>query len=178
MNAFLMMGTQNDILPTLLQKIYTLNVIPKEGPFLVLQEIIDHKQDNSALTIDNGYIQTANGNKVPTKQTTRGWKLLCQRRDGTSSWVPLVELKDSNPVESAEYAIAANKIHEEAAFKWWVPAVIRQCHQIIAKLKWQYWRVTHNLECNYQKWLRKHYVSMLRQVQLFGQMQSVRKWQK
>jgi hypothetical protein len=68
--------------------------------------------------------------------------LLCQWRDGSSSWVPLVDLKDSNPVELAEYAVA-NQIHEEPAFKWWVSDVLRRRNRIIAKLKRRYWRVTH-----------------------------------
>jgi hypothetical protein len=53
----------------------------------------------------------------------KGWKLLCQWRDGSSTWVPLVDLKDSNPVELAEYAVA-NKLQEEPAFKWWVSSVL------------------------------------------------------
>jgi hypothetical protein len=35
-----------------------------------------------------------------------------------------MDLKDSNPVELAEYAVA-NRIHEEPAFKWWVADVLR-----------------------------------------------------
>jgi hypothetical protein len=68
----------------------------------VLDEIIDHAKDNTAITIADGYTTSYNGNRVP-KQTTKGWKLLCQWRDGSSTWVPLVDLKDSNPVELAEY---------------------------------------------------------------------------
>jgi hypothetical protein len=35
------------------------------------------------------------------------------------SWVKLKDLKASNPIELAEYAVA-NWIAEEPAFKWWV----------------------------------------------------------
>jgi hypothetical protein len=129
---------------------YTANIIAEnlysqcdsEGrSFLVLQEIVDHAKDNSALSITDGFTESFNGNRVP-KKTTRGWKLLCQWRDGSSSWVPLVDLKDSNPVELAEYAVA-NRIQEEPAFKWWVADVLRRRNRIIAKLKRRYWRVTH-----------------------------------
>jgi hypothetical protein len=111
---------------------YTANIIAEnlysqcdsEGrSFLVLKEIMDHEKDNSAIAIADGFVVSYNGNRVP-KKMTRGWKLLCQWRDGSSSWVPLVELKDSNPVELAEYAVA-NRIHEEPAFKWWVADVLR-----------------------------------------------------
>jgi hypothetical protein len=89
---------------------YTANVIAEnlysqcdseDRQFLVLEEIIDHAKDNSAITIADGYPISSNGNRVP-KKTTKGWKLLCQWCDGSSTWVPLVDLKDSNPVELAE----------------------------------------------------------------------------
>ena len=36
-------------------------------------------------------------------RTTRGWILLKQWKDETESWVPLKYLKESHPVEAAEY---------------------------------------------------------------------------
>jgi hypothetical protein len=56
--------------------------------------------------------------KIDSRSVRDAGMSLCQWRDGSSSWVPLVNLKDSNPVELAEYAVA-NRIHEEPAFKWW-----------------------------------------------------------
>ena len=37
--------------------------------------------------------------------TMKGHELLCQWKDGTSSWVHLCELKDSYPIETAEFAV-------------------------------------------------------------------------
>jgi len=42
----------------------------------------------------------------------------------------LKDLKVSNPVELAEYAVA-NKIVEEPAFAWWVQQVLRRRDRII-----------------------------------------------
>jgi hypothetical protein len=129
---------------------YTANIIAEnlysqcdsEGrSFLVLNEIVDHAKDHSAVPMTEGFTVGFNGNRVP-KKTTRGWKLLCQWKDGATSWVPLVELKDSNPVELAEYAVA-NRIDQEPAFRWWVAEVLRKRNRIIAKLKRRYWRITH-----------------------------------
>jgi hypothetical protein len=106
-----------------------------------LKEIVDHAKDHSAIPISDGFTVSYNGNRVP-KKTTRGWKLLCQWKDGTTSWVPLIDLKDSNPVELAEYAVA-NQIDQEPAFRWWVADVLKKRNRIIAKLKRRYWRVTH-----------------------------------
>ena len=62
--------------------------------------------------------------------------------DGTSSWLPLCEVKNANPVEMAEYAVAA-RIDQEPAFKWWVPRTLKKHHGIVAKVKSRYWRTTH-----------------------------------
>jgi hypothetical protein len=56
---------------------------------------------------------------VKPKITTQGWQLLVLWKDKSMSWVKLKDLKVSNPVELAEYAVA-NRNVEEPAFKWWV----------------------------------------------------------
>jgi hypothetical protein len=141
---------------------YTANIIAEnlysqcdsEGQSMkVLDEIVDHRSDNSAITIADGYTTGRAGNRIP-KITTRGWQLLCQWRDGSSDWIPLVELKDSNPVELAEYAVA-NKIQEEPAFKWWVSTVLRKRNRIIAKLKRRYWSTTHKFGIRLPKSVRE-----------------------
>jgi hypothetical protein len=101
--------------------------------FLVLSEIVDHKKGDDAIATDDGFVRAKNGNLVP-KRTTRGWKLLVEWRDGTQDWIPMVGLKDSNPVELAEYAVA-NGIDKEPAFYWWVPHVLKKRNRIISKLK-------------------------------------------
>ena len=80
----------------------------------LLDEIIDNKCDARALRVDNGYVTSKNGRKVPTN-TTKGWKILCHWKDRSSDWADLKHVKDSNPIEFAEYAVA-NRIQEEPAF--------------------------------------------------------------
>jgi len=46
---------------------------------------------------------------------TKGWHLCILWKDGTTTWKPLRNLKESNPVEVMEYAVA-NKIADEPAF--------------------------------------------------------------
>jgi hypothetical protein len=66
---------------------YTVNVIAeniyaqcdddKGHSMVILDEISDHKKDESAIPIINGYIISANGNQIP-KKTAQGWLfLLC-----------------------------------------------------------------------------------------------------
>ena len=107
----------------------------------VMQEITDHRKDNSAVDITNGYTVTKRGRRIP-KTTTRGWQLLCLWRDGSSDWVDLKYVKQSNPIELAEYAVA-NRLQEEPAFKWWVSQTLRTRNRIIAKVKSRYWKTSH-----------------------------------
>jgi hypothetical protein len=82
--------------------------------FQLLDKIMDDKKDDKAIDIANGTVTSANGNI-----TTQGWQLLVLWKDKSMSWVKLKDLKASNHVDLAEYAVV-NRIVEEPAFKWWV----------------------------------------------------------
>ena len=99
--------------------------------------IVDHKSDGSAVTKDNGL--DARGKP---KKTTRGWKILVEWKDETTTWIDMKDVKEANPVELAEYALA-NGIDEEPAFKWWVHYTLKKRDRIIAKVKTKYWKTTH-----------------------------------
>ena len=109
--------------------------------YQLLAEISDHRSNHLALTKKNGFIRSKSGNLHP-KMTTRGWSIEVEWKDGSVSWVPLKDLKASNPVELYEYAVA-NNIEEEPAFKWWVKDTLRKRDRIISKVKAKYWRTTH-----------------------------------
>ena len=73
----------------------------------MLDEILDHRRLDSALNKDNGYSVTKRGNKR-LKRSTQGWEIKVLWKDGSTSWIPLRDIKESNPVETAEYAVATN----------------------------------------------------------------------
>ena len=54
----------------------------------------------------------------------------------------LKDLRESSPIEVAEYAVA-NQIIEEPAFKWWMSHTVRKMNRIISKVKSRYWQTTH-----------------------------------
>ena len=129
---------------------YTANMIAEnmfaqvddEGrQMLLLKEICDFKKDGHAVPKEEAEILNSQGRKR-YRRTTAGWKLLVEWKDGSQDWIPLKELKNSNPVETAEFAVA-NRIHEEPAFSWWVPYVLKKRKRILAKVKTRYWRTTH-----------------------------------
>ena len=91
--------------------------IDSEGcQFLVSEEITDHRKDDTSIGIADGFTVSHNGNKHKTK-TTRGWEINTKMREGFSEWVPLKDLKESNPVELVEYAVA-NRIDHKPDFAW------------------------------------------------------------
>ena len=96
----------------------------------LLDGITNHKKMGNAVSKQNAYITTKRGVRR-LRQTTIGWKFLCSWKDGTSSWVSLKILKESNPVEVAEYVTALN-IADEPAFAWWVPYTLKKRDRIIA----------------------------------------------
>ena len=68
------------------------------------------------------------------RRSTAGWKLCVQWKDGSTSWEKLSDLKESNPIEVAEYAVAQN-LQAEPAFNWWVSFVLKKRERIISLVK-------------------------------------------
>jgi hypothetical protein len=81
----------------------------------MLDNISDHRKDKTAYSKDDGYAISHNGNKTP-RQTSQGWQLSVQWKDGTLGWIVSKDLKASNPIELAEYAFG-NQLVEEPAFR-------------------------------------------------------------
>lgn len=102
-----------------------------------VKEIVDHMKDGTAISADDGFVMLR-GKKVP-KRTTKGWYICVEWKDGTTSWVDLKDMKETNPVLLAEYAVA-NKLVTEPAFQWWVPYTLKKRDRIIKALKKRYFR--------------------------------------
>jgi hypothetical protein len=133
---------------TIAENIYT--QVDEEGRhFVLLNEIVDHRSTADAIPVQEGFVIMPNGRKSP-KRTTKGWELLVEWKDGSTSWIPLKDIKDTYPVEVAEYAIV-NKIDHEPAFAWWINTVIRKRERIIAKLQKKYWRTEYKFGVRFPK---------------------------
>ena len=78
-----------------------------------MEAIIDHKKDGNAVKDADRYFYNR-GRQYP-KKTTAGWKLCVQWKGGLTSWETLADLKESYPVQVAEYAKAVG-IDSEPAF--------------------------------------------------------------
>jgi hypothetical protein len=85
--------------------------------YQLLDAIIDHKTDGHAVKQADGFV-VVNGRKHMRK-STKGWLMCSKWKNGSTSWERLSDLKESNPIEVAEYAVARG-IDAEPAFAWWV----------------------------------------------------------
>ena len=108
---------------------------------LLLDSILDWKRDEDAVRMEDKYIVTKTGTRR-VRQTTRGWRLKILWKDGSESWVPLKLLKETHPVDVAEFAKAAG-IDNEPAFCWWVPYTLRKRDRIISAINSRVRKTTH-----------------------------------
>jgi hypothetical protein len=117
---------------------YTANVISEnmyaqydeeENQFLVLQDIVGHKTGGHAVERADMCIKVGSNKKI--RKTTKDWYLCVQWKDGTTSWERLADLKESNPVDVAEFAATKN-LHDDFSFAWRLPHVLKKRNRIIA----------------------------------------------
>ena len=108
----------------------------------MIKGIVDyHRDENVALTKEDCWVVDKRGGKK-LRKTTKGWKLLVQWADETESWVRLADMKESHPVDVAEFA-KARGIDSEPAFVWWVPYTLRKRDVIISAVRSRVRKTTH-----------------------------------
>ena len=120
-----------------------LTQVDEDGFSITLMEgIVDHRKDpETAVSKEDAYVMTKRGQKR-NRITTKGWDLLVRWKDGSEQWIPLKTLKESHPVEVAEFA-KAHDIADEPAFVWWVPYTLRKREVILAAVKHRIRKTTH-----------------------------------
>ena len=82
----------------------------------MMEDIIEFRTNDDALTDDEESTVLLNGKQHPIA-TTKGWSFLVQWKRGEATWVPLKDLKKSNPIELAEFAVS-RKLDKKPAFRW------------------------------------------------------------
>ena len=85
-----------------------------------------------AVPIDDKFVVSKTVRKS-FRKTTKVWDFLCLWKYGSTTWAPLKYLKESNPVDIAEYVVG-NRIYEEAAFDWWVTYNLKKRDHRTAKV--------------------------------------------
>ena len=89
--------------------------------FHLMEAIVDHKMTDDAVQKEDMYFMLRGTQHM--KRTTKGWMLCVQWKEKSTSWEKLSDMKESYPVEVAEYATAIG-IQDEPTFAWWAKAVL------------------------------------------------------
>ena len=103
--------------------------------YLLLKGIVDWRKDDTAVAKEDMYIN--HGSNRQLCKTTKGWQLCVEWKDGTTSWERLADLKESNPIKVAEFAVAQG-LHDESTFLWWVPYTLKHHACIFAAVNKHY----------------------------------------
>jgi hypothetical protein len=101
-------------------------------------EIVDHRFTPDAVRGDEAFVFNVKGKRV-LKRTTKGVQHCVKWKDGSTTWVSLKDVKESNPIEVAEYAYAHN-LQNEPAYAWWVRHTLRRRDHILKAMKKRYFR--------------------------------------
>ncbi|KAL7551098.1 hypothetical protein ACHAWF_014292 [Thalassiosira exigua] len=89
-------GTHDHLMANKIAENLYAQVDDEAREILRFADIIDHRKDLTALTKENGFIKVKGGGSKCIK-TTKGWELLVEWKDGTSSWLPLRDAKEASP---------------------------------------------------------------------------------
>ena len=95
-----------------------------------VRQIVGHRHNTDAISKDEAFVIDQAGRRHRRK-TTKGWDLKIEWEDRSTSWMPLVDIKETIPADVAEYA-KANRLDKEPAFAWWVPHTLKKRDQIIS----------------------------------------------
>ncbi len=105
---------------------------PTGNQYVLLDCFVDFEKLPTAMSLADQMIVVKG--RASKRRNTFGWRICCQWKDGSTTWESLKDLKESHPLEMAEYAVAQD-IQHEPAFNWWVPQVLRLRARIISLVK-------------------------------------------
>ena len=151
-------GSRDELASNIIAEAIFAKVDDEGREYLLLDSIIDHKRDDTvALDESNGWDIKPNGDRV-AKRTTQGWKFLLRWKDDSENWVDLKDLKESNPLEVADY-VQGHGLEKEPAFAWWVPHTLKKRKRIISKLGTsKYWRTQEKMGITVPRSIEQAYI--------------------
>ncbi len=96
---------------------------------LLLNSFVDVQKDHTAIGLDKQ--KSVHNGREYMRCTTLGWHVCCQWKDGSMSWEKQSDIKESHPLQIAEYAVAMQVDHEPG-FNCWVLHTLKKHDAIIA----------------------------------------------
>ena len=106
-------GEEKDIGFNVLAEHLFSQVDTEGNQYRIFREIINHRRRDSAVAKEDGF-RKSKRNKI-RKKTSTGWDFEVEWKDGTTSWLPLKTIKETNAVDIAEYA-KQNGLQDEPGF--------------------------------------------------------------
>jgi hypothetical protein len=77
-----------------------------------------------------------------SKYSTKAWRICVMWNNNSTSWHPLADIKNSFPVQLAQYAIS-NKLDQDTAFRWWIKPTLKHKESFLKAVKSKYSSRTH-----------------------------------
>eukprot|EP00804_Cyclotella_cryptica_P017247 CCRYP_016811-RA/>CCRYP_016811-RA protein AED:0.26 eAED:0.25 QI:0/0/0/1/0.5/0.66/3/0/445 len=114
---------------------------------VLLDAIVDYRKDPSMAVAGDDQVLIVD-------------ELCCEWKDGSTSWQKVLDLKESYPLQVAEFTFPA-QIADEPAFNWWVSGVLKKRDRIISLLKChssRYHKHTHKYWIEIPKTVEEAYV--------------------
>lgn len=74
--------------------------------------------------------------------TTKGWHICISWKDGSTSWHTLADIKNSYPIQLAEYAVQ-NNLQNQPAFSWWIKPTLKRKQSFMHAIKARYAKRSH-----------------------------------
>ena len=106
---------------------------PHGNTYVLFDSITNFRRSTTDLCYADQTVRKVYG-RTFLRQYTNVWKLCVLRKDGSTSWENLLDLKELHPLETAEYAVSQS-LEREPAFNWWVPFSLKKCDCIISIVK-------------------------------------------
>ena len=82
--------------------------------YSAVRQIVGHCHNAEAIPKDKAFV-IDQASKQNLRKTTKEWDLKIKWEDQSTSWMPLVDIKEDVPVDVSEYA-KANSLDKEPAF--------------------------------------------------------------
>ena len=96
---------------------------PDGHEYVMFDSLVDFRRSDDALRPEDQKVLKADGRSY-MRRTTAGWELCVLWKDGSTTWENLSEMKESYPIECAEYAVSQS-LQEDPTFNYWVSHVLK-----------------------------------------------------
>ena len=101
----------------------------------ILSGIFISAKDTIAVQKCDQYIITKSGQCCMRKSTV-GWDLLIDCKDVSKKWIPLLVMRESNPIEVDEFT-SPHSIYDGPVSTWWFPYTLQKRDEIISAVNAQ-----------------------------------------